>query len=267
MSRIVFLIGGAGNVFFELVKLSRTGHEFVTSDFFIRSRVRKLLKHTDHPRVHGELFSHKKAHYYFPYLLVLIFDCVLAKLFSRTLFSLIDLRGLQGKPLVNEVIYFGYFQKGVGLSEIRDSRHVVLKLKGLQEKLQKRNVIHIRGGDFIKYGSELAENYYQLAIKKMIENIGSRVDLNFLVVTNDVDYATKIMNSAFEETCYEIVSNDELMDYQVLHEAKNLVCSNSTFAMTAGLTGSNIEHIVMPKEFLNKFDKKSPLDGINVDFI
>lgn len=252
MKNIVFLIGGAGNVFFQLLKASNMKKDsIVVSEFFISSKIRKVLKHTDHPNIYAKLFNVKKTFLFSPYLLLLCFDLFLAKVSGRTLFSNIDLRSVRGKPILINKITFGYFQKNVSFQDIIDLNELVVKGFNVPSEYLKRRVIHIRGGDFIKYGSSLSIDYY----KRAIDNINHCSSEVFLVVTNDVIYAEEVMSN-IKDVKYDVISNNEIADYTILNSSITLICSNSTFALTAGLTGGDIREVVLPCDFYNMFNSE-----------
>lgn len=270
MKKIVFLLGGAGNVFFQLLRLKQTNSQFVTSDFFIHPKVSRILGHTNHPNVYANIFKSNKARFAILYSAILFIDLLLAKMFKKTLFSVIDLRGFQGFPVFNDHIYLGYFQKGIDLSQIRTAKDIVLDFEVLPSNLKFRNVVHIRGGDFIKYGNHLSSDYYKKAISKLFDKLEDSADHSLLIVTNDIEFASgvMVMIENKDNYSYEFISSDEVTDFQIIHSANNLICSNSTFAMTAGLTGLNVKNIIFPKDFFSKFKQSNhDLINIKIDFL
>jgi len=74
-------------------------------------------------------------------------------------------------------------------------------------------IIHVRGTDFLSIGRKLPKSYYYNAMS------GKK---NFLVVTDDVNYAKSLF-----QLKYEIISSPN--DLSIIYHAKDIIASHSTF--------------------------------------
>jgi len=187
---------------------------------------------------------------------------VLARFFGFTLFSVIDVKRLKGRPIFREYIYFGYFQSGVEISEIYNFKSVVVKNIRLKEKKEKC-VMHVRGGDFIKSNSHLESEYYEACIKHVCENVSP---LDIVVVTNDVAFSKNLISKISYKFNFTIQKNTEAEDFEVINSSEILICSNSTFALAAGLTGNYIKRLYLPVEMKEKFLFNNDVKGVEICF-
>ena len=97
-------------------------------------------------------------------------------------------------------------------------------------------VIHIRGGDFISLGWDSICNYeyYQSAIDFFKKQHGIS---NFIVVTDDRFYASKLMQSLGVK-CVFTNGNAE-SDFHTISKYPNRILSSSTFSFWASVLGEN----------------------------
>lgn len=260
MKKTLFIIGGAGNIFFQLSKIKSKHENFIISDFFIKDFVRKKINHTSHPPIYRKLFKIEKIQNNVFSLIMLGIDLILCKMLKFTLFSELDLRFLKSKPLIMSILYLGYFQTGVELASIRANKESVFDLLKLSGNHANKNIIHIRGGDFLKENAGLQFIYYSEAIKHSIIKFGG--GLYFKIITDDKNHAEKIF--ADLNIGYEFIGGDAVLDFAIINNSNILICSNSTFAMTAGLTSATVNCIYLPKIFLDKFDNSLPVDKIAI---
>lgn len=108
-------------------------------------------------------------------------------------------------------------------------------------------VIHIRGGDFVQLGWDIVTppSYYHHAIKIMSQ---SHAINKFLVVTDDVKYASNIMD--LPNVSYQIISDDIISDFNTIAYCQKKILSNSTFSLWASALGQiNDVVIIAPKFF------------------
>lgn len=97
--------------------------------------------------------------------------------------------------------------------------------------------IHIRGGDFLKLNKHLGKSYYIKAIHYL------RNSKSLMVYTNDREYADQVLQKSIP---YKYSDNKNAKeDFLEMLYFKEMVCSNSTFSIWAGLL-SNAELIVLP---------------------
>tara|TARA_R110000744_G_scaffold346512_1_gene452027 strand:- start:5518 stop:6309 length:792 start_codon:yes stop_codon:yes gene_type:complete len=263
MKRHVYLLGGTGNILFQVMKMQTICKDsYYICDIFITDLARSFFSHTIHNNDYKNIIKMKKISYFsIPFLLM---DLMLAKFFGVTLFSVLDLNSIfvKRKPLLLDWIYFGYFQKGVNVKDIYDNRHLIKSAVAPQNKM----VFHVRGGDFDGskniFTKKLGKDYYSRALSILKYKEKSEVAV---IVTNDKKYAEGLFDDfgwAFELS----QSTSALEDFYLMRNSKKLVCSNSTFSFMASLVGSTIELVIIPEFFKEKFHgfEELPFD---VEFI
>lgn len=110
--------------------------------------------------------------------------------------------------------------------------------------------IHCRGTDFtthlLKFYPQsicLPTEYYESAFALAKKKLGNAI--KFLVFTDDPQRAIDTL----PRVSYNIVEADAAESWLMMKDARNIICSNSTFCWTASLF--NKEFIVMPKRGLN----------------
>jgi hypothetical protein len=262
MGRIVFLLGGSGNIFFQIVNIEKKKFYYSVSDLFLHASVRRLLNHTNHRDIHRELFKIKAQspliNVFFP---VLLFDIFLSKIFGYCLFSNLDLGFCKGKPILYDLIYFGYFQNNASLTDIRNSKEKVIDYKDNNYDLNKV-VIHIRGGDFLENKCALGYEYYKSAVRIAIDR--SEEKLEFIVVTDDTRWSKKIMDKVVDVDKYVLINKDEIFDFGYLNSCKTVITSNSTFALIAVLTNKSINSAIIPIDVYKKFKGKGAVIDMEI---
>ncbi len=110
-------------------------------------------------------------------------------------------------------------------------------------------VIHIRGSDFLtsSFASVTPVEYYQSAIKYMSEKYCVE---EFLVVTDDLDYAKHVMNTLNMGYLYKLITGNIISDFQIIASTKKRIISNSTFSLWASALGNNDgSAVIAPKLF------------------
>ena len=259
MKKILFLLGGSGNIFFQIANLENKKCDYRVSDLFLYPSVRRVLGHTNHRNIHREMFKIDRESRLTNILLpVLLFDVLFSKIFGYCFFSNIDLRFCKGKPVVYSFIYFGYFQNDASLADIRNCKEKIINYKNSDYDLNKV-VVHIRGGDFLTNKCVLGREYYESAVKAVKERSQDR--LEFVVVTDDVKWSTNIMEGVISKT---IINKYELFDFGYLNNCKTVIASNSTFALIAILTNQSVERIIMPIDTYEKFNGNNTVTDIEI---
>jgi len=114
--------------------------------------------------------------------------------------------------------------------------------KTLKENLivldENLTVINCRGGEYRGVKSLFIEQtYYQRACNKMLS---INPDMRFIVVTDDVSYYQNVFN-------YPVYHFSIAYDYYIINHAKNLILSNSGFAIFPTWLNNNIQNIIAPK--------------------
>ena len=120
--------------------------------------------------------------------------------------------------------------------------------------------IHFRFGDYLTYGNEtlggtnivLPEQYYLNAINH-IKNIS---EYKVVVVTDDVDNFGERLSIIKDKI---IVSESEIMDFQILLNADLLIISNSTFSWWAAYLNKKQPKVFAPEFWMGfKVKKEFP---------
>lgn len=104
--------------------------------------------------------------------------------------------------------------------------------------------IHVRRGDFVKYGYALAtEDYYLKAIQIIKEKINDPV---FYIFSNDHDYCRHLFEGKIK---HEIVEGNNgrnsFRDMQLMSACKHNIIANSTFSFWGAFLNKNPEKIVI----------------------
>ena len=248
MKKKLFIIGGAGNVYIQKLYLKSKGHDYTISKLLVSKRMRKFLGHTNHALSADELLELNIKENFFINALFLI-DLIIGKIFKKTFVTEVDLNTYKSKPLFFTLFYVGYFQKSAEINFTKNN-HLIKKSKINEDIFDL--CIHFRGGDFIRYGSQISNDYY----KNSIDMFSRMIDCNFLnivIVTDDKIYAKKELEKLQIDFEYEIKSGNALHDLNVMMSSKHLITSNSTFSLIAALERDNKGITILPKEFFETF--------------
>jgi hypothetical protein len=182
------------------------------------------------------------------------------------------------KSFKNNLYYIGYFQSEDYFDNIRKriDKEIIIKKKyrkifnkryGPLFKEKKILAIHCRFGDYLNWSDDilgtnltLPESYYLNAISK-IDNID---DYLIIVVTDDIPNLRNYFK--FTENKL-IISENDIMDFQILQNAHKLIISNSSFSWWAGYLNTNSDVIYAPEHWLGfKNNKEWPLGIISKKF-
>lgn len=145
----------------------------------------------------------------------------------------------------------GYFQKYLRQDDFNNMLKLlsgIFKLPIVDDEPNKC-VIHIRGGDFLKFGwnSVTPIKYYQSAIEYMLKNYCIK---EFLVVTDDLSYAMKVMDTSTLVPQYKLMQGDIVSAFQAIASIKKRIISNSTFALWASSLGNTKDSVVIAPKLL-----------------
>lgn len=131
--------------------------------------------------------------------------------------------------------------------KIKDDRNI--------KKYSEENIciIHIRGGDFLGSSAYLQSEYYQNAINHFKSK---NCDMVFYIVTDDIGYASKLcpaieiiggsvsgQNDAQKASHH--IGGPIWMDWTIIHNAKNLIISASSFSWWPTWLGG-CENVIAP---------------------
>ena len=121
--------------------------------------------------------------------------------------------------------------KGLYRAQLRENGIV------LDENL---TIINIRGGEYKGVPNLiLRKEYWQDAIRIMKEKTPK---MKFICITDDISYANNILDFKVPSTHLSIAG-----DYYVINKAKNLILSNSSFAIFPAWLNKNDPFIIAPK--------------------
>jgi len=102
--------------------------------------------------------------------------------------------------------------------------------------------IHLRGTDYKNYTHWfLNSDYYYNSIKYVREQ---NPDISFLIITDDIEESKKIFPN------FDCVSNEMMVDFNLLLNSKFLIISNSSFSWWAAWLKDK-EVIVAPNNWIN----------------
>ncbi len=249
MKKKLFIIGGAGNVYLQKLYMNSQVKDYKVSKFLVSQRMRKLLGHTHHHFSAEDLLELEYTENIFSGIVLLI-DLFFGKLFAKTLITEVDLNLFKCRPLLGALFYVGYFQDKAKINFHENDELIRANLS--KPALKYDLCIHFRGGDFIKYGSQISPDYYRRAI----DLIGSKVGLEYLkvaVVTNDRSFAVSQLEKISYKLDYSLICGNALDDINSMMASKHLIISNSTFSLIAAIERNEKGITVLPKEFSDKF--------------
>lgn len=177
--------------------------------------------------------------------------------------------------IANKVYYEGFFQSEQYFDALKSdiSERLILKKRyrklfdkkyGKLFKEHKVLAIHCRLGDYIEWGSEelggknlsLPETYYFNCLKKIKELQSYKV----IIVTDDIENIKNRFNFIKDKI---IVSNEEIIDFQILQNAHKLIISNSSFSWWGAYLNNKSATIYAPQYWLGfKVEKEYPVSII-----
>jgi hypothetical protein len=102
-------------------------------------------------------------------------------------------------------------------------------------------ILNIRGGEYKGIRDViLPRSYWVNAMNKMLDLNG---DMRFLVITDDVSYAKRLLPE-LSDFCYH---NSIAVDYYIINKAKFLILSNSSFAWFPTWLNYECDFVIAPK--------------------
>lgn len=100
-------------------------------------------------------------------------------------------------------------------------------------------IMNFRGGDMVgNAGGFVPRSYWDKSIQRMLEY---NPDMEFCIVTDDVKTANQMLP---EYPAYHV---DVAWDYVAIKNARNVICSTSTFACFPLWTSETLEYCIAPK--------------------
>lgn len=163
-------------------------------------------------------------------------------------------------------IYLNYKQQILNYMKMHQDKHVIQT--DLKERFLVRDIlvdqhlaqdkryqvaIHIRLDDFNGRPDYIAVEHYLRLFETLERNIPSFAEQKICIVykpstrTSDNDYICKCLHwFDTKEIPVRVESNDLLTDFNIMKQAKILICSMSTLAWTAAYLSAHIEQCYMP---------------------
>jgi hypothetical protein len=253
---VVRFRGRLGNQLFQYAFALATAKRFKT--FFLIDRINdsSFVKYFD---IYNSQTVNKLMLYFFRRKIICIEDA------SEKLKTRID-------KLSNNTYYDGFFQSEIYFDNVK---RLVIKKFQVRKKYKemfeskfgelffghKIIAIHCRIGDYVNawneedYGSIdliLPEKYYKNALA-MIEDIQN---YKIIIVTDDIEKATSKFDFINDKI---IVSEDEIIDFQILQNANKLIIANSTFSWWAAYLNHKNATVFAPQYWLGfKVNKEMP---------
>ncbi len=100
-------------------------------------------------------------------------------------------------------------------------------------------ILNMRGGEYVGNGELfLRRNYWESAMKHMRQ---ANKTMQFIIITEDVETANTVLPKI---KAYHFGMGE---DYAILHNACNVILSNSSFAFFPIFTSSKIKRVIAPK--------------------
>lgn len=130
--------------------------------------------------------------------------------------------------------YFGQYRE-----EIRQWLQVKPEYDNYEYSKENLCIINIRGGEYASNPELFLRRKYWLDAMKIMR--GKRADMEFMVVTDDIAAAKRILP---EVKAYHF---DLAGDYTAIKNARYLILSNSTFAFFPAFTSKTVQYIIAPK--------------------
>ena len=84
MKKKLFIIGGAGNIYFQQLYMKINGYEYSVSELLVLKKIRSLLGHTHHELAADRLLNYQKNENLFIDV-IFILDLCFGFLFKKTL--------------------------------------------------------------------------------------------------------------------------------------------------------------------------------------
>lgn len=184
------------------------------------------------------------------------------------------------KLLTNNCYYDGFFQSENYFEISREylKNNLIIRKKYINAFKNKYGqlfldnkiiAIHCRLGDYLNWGSEelggenltLPQSYYQNAISQ-IDEIEK---YQFIVVTDDIFNIENRFDFIENKI---IVSEEEIIDFQILQNAHQLIVSNSSFSWWAAYLNNKTAPVYVPEYWLGfKVEREFPVGIISENFI
>lgn len=183
------------------------------------------------------------------------------------------------KKFRNNIIYDGYFQSEDFFENVVNTvkKNFIIKKKFIHLfeqkyystfKENKILAIHCRIGDYVNWGNDrlggknlvLPKNYFINAYNQITDIENYKV----IIVTDDIENATDFFDFIKIKS---IVSENEIIDFQIILNADKIIISNSTFSWWAAYLNKKNPIVYAPEYFVGfKIKKEFPIGIIPKKF-
>ncbi|GEM_PF-6666382 len=172
----------------------------------------------------------------------------------------------------------GWFQHKSTMLTLAEFKHMLPVREELIEEYYKKYpfirdsrtiAIHYRGTDFLGFGNtdrRLPENYYRKALKRILKEMGKKVDQVDIHIFSDepsvLQKYLRLNKRKIEKNRLNVIihEDDYYLDWLGLFLANNAICSNSSFAYSACFYNKNI--VIQPQGLLHLNSKiPDPVDA------
>lgn len=194
------------------------------------------------------------------------------KYFSQKGFSNISLPMPSLDEIEDNTYLKGWFQSERYFWDIRDvllreyapKREIVFPEHVIKEILQQNSVsVHIRRGDYKRYGLMLDKNYYKVAMDVVSNRISNPV---WVVFSDEIAYVKN--NYHFKGEVIFVDDTYKLKDYEqlmLMSKCKHNIIANSTFSWWgAWLNQNKSKCVVAPTNWFNNQRNIVPSDWIKI---
>ena len=187
---------------------------------------------------------------------IIINHCKFPGFFCRLIFKFRLVKIVTNKnylSLFGNLFLDGYYISDESFgSEIQSLKDKIRQTHAIKKK--KGCAIHVRAGDLLRQPENMliTKDYY----KRSIEILNKKYNVhNFLIVTENIQFAETFFSDLEEEYLFEYQSSTEIDDFITLLEYEFLICANSTFSWIAGLLGES-KIFISTDIFINRQTKK-----------
>ena len=261
MKPLLFIMGGAGNNFYQLNFLHKKyGEDFFISEIFYNQKLQSILGHTIKKPLLNLPKKKCNSFIFSIYLFIFLNDLILMKTLRKSLFTLFDTTNFKIESIFKPKIFFGYFQ-----SSRFEPFHCHFNSKIFLDKsfVPKKDklVMHLRGGDYLDaYNSKSIKtnmplpsiDWYTKAIEAALERDYSINEIK--IITDDKDFAESFCKELFDsfDLDYFIVSESFDSDLSTLMSARKIIIYNSTFALMAAESNKSLDLAIISHYMENK---------------
>jgi|TARA_Y100000310_G_C20690751_1_gene822049 hypothetical protein len=244
-------MGGLGNnlsqLFFAYILQSKGYKVEVNNYLCSKNIVTRILKWYIHDQSVKTIYN-QKFKLIHTNLFLILFDLLLlniSKIFNGWCYNrLFDANQITSfdefQKTINSkyIVLAGYWQRLNIYNENAINQFRNFLFSNIELNHSKKLCVHIRGGDFIKFNKSLQKSYYRNALAQ-VKDCGAPT-----IFTNDKIFSGALLADLTRHNFLENGNSKE--DFLNMISFNQMICSNSTFSIWAGLI-SLAERIIIPK--------------------